>query len=429
LKRSLILPLLVALVAAGCAPGSSNTPSKPVKVLGVWSESEQKSIIAVLDAFTAKTGIKVQFESGGRDLDALLSTRVGAGDPPDLAAAPGPAVLTRFANQGKVKDLSTVIDMNKLKSEYAPVWIDLGTIQGKLVQVFSWVAVKGLIWYNPKVFQAKGYTVPKTWDELIALQTKIKASGTTPWCIAIESGGDSGWAGSDFHKELVLGQVGPDIYDKWWQGTQKWTSPEIKSTWTTFGQVLGPNDSNVYGGANQIVNTAYGDVGNPMFGSSPPKCNLINQASFITDFFVKANPSAKAGEDFDFFPMPAANPKYDGARVGAADAWSLFTDSPGAKELVKYLVTAEAQSIWVKRGGKLSPNKTLSLSDYPDEVSRRVAKSLVDTKVFRYDAGDLMPSDMKHAYWTGIIAFIQNQNNLDTILATLDKVQATAYKT
>jgi alpha-glucoside transport system substrate-binding protein len=418
------------MAVTACAPGSSSTgAAKPVKVLGVWSENEQKSILAVLDAFTAKTGIKVQFESGGRDLDALLSTRVGAGDPPDLAAAPGPAVLTRFANQGKVKDLSTVLDMTKLKAEYASGWIDLGTINGKLVQVFSWVSMKGLVWYNPKVFAAKGYTVPKTWDEMLALQTKIKASGTTPWCIAIESGGDSGWAGSDFHKELVLSQVGPDIYDKWWQGTQKWTSPEIKSTWTTFGQVLGPNDSNVYGGANQIVNTAFGDVGNPMFAQDPPKCNLINQASFITDFFVKANKNLKPTEDFDFFPLPDVNPKYAGSHVGSADAWSLFTDNPSAKELVKYLVTAEAQAVWVKRGGKLSPNKTFSLSDYPDDLTRKIAKSLVETKVFRYDAGDLMPSDMKHAYWTGIIKFIQNQNQLDTILADLDKVQATAYKT
>jgi hypothetical protein len=36
---------------------------------------------------------------------------------------------------------------------------------------------------------------------------------------------------------------------------------------------------------------------------------------------------------------------------------------------------------------------------------------------------------MKHAYWKGIIAFIQDQTKLDSILADLDKVQATAYTT
>ena len=429
IARSVVVSLLVALVAAACAPGSSNNSGTvkggTVKVIGTWTGSELDSFNAVLAPFTQRTGIQVLFD-GQRDLDTILNTRVAAGDPPDLAAAPGPTLLSKFAQQGKVKDLSTFLDMSTLKSQYSQSWIDLGTVNGKFVQVFSWAALKGLIWYNPKVFQAKGYTVPKTWDDLIALQAKIKQDGTTPWCIAVESGGDSGWAGSDFHKEIALGTIGPSVYDKWWQGKQKWSSPEIKSTFTTFGQILGSGDSNVYGGANYVVNTNFGDVGTPMF-QSPPKCNLVNQASFITDFFAKGPTHPVVGQDFNFFPMPAPNSQYQGAYVGAADAWSMFKDTPQARELLKYLVTPEAQTIWVKRGGKLSPNKATNLADYPDDLTRSIAKILVDAKIFRYDAGDLMPSDMKHAYWVGVMDYIRNQNNLDSILASLDKVQATAY--
>jgi alpha-glucoside transport system substrate-binding protein len=334
-------------------------------------------------------------------------------------------VLTRFANQGKVKDLTNVLPAS-FKSEYAKVWVDLGTVNGKLVEVFSWAAIKGLVWYNPKTWTAKGYTVPKTWDDMIALQSKMSANGDKPWCMAVESGAASGWAGSDFHKEIALSTVGPDVYDKWWLGKQTWTSPEIKSTWTTFGQILGPGDANVYGGGNFIVNTAFGDVGNPMF-ANPPKCMMLNQASFITSFFQKANPNLKAGEDYQFFPLPDVKSTYAGAHVGAADAWSLFTDKPQAKELMKYLVTAEAQSIWVKKGGKLSPNNKTALTDYPDDLTRSIAKILLEAKIFRYDAGDLMPADMKQAYWTAILDFIKDQSKLDSILARLDAVQKSAY--
>ena len=38
-----------------------------------------------------------------------------------------------------------------------------------------------------------------------------------------------------------------------------------------------------------------------------------------------------------------------------------------------------------------------------------------------------MPSDMKNAYWKAILDFISDQSKLDTILANLDKIQATAY--
>ena len=52
---------------------------------------------------------------------------------------------------------------------------------------------------------------------------------------------------------------------------------------------------------------------------------------------------------------------------------------------------------------------------------------MVDTKIARYDAGDLMPSDMQKAYWGAVLKFVQNQSQLDSILADLDKTQATAY--
>lgn len=415
------------VATAACAPGASQQgpTTGTVKLMTVWSGDELDTFKSVIAPWEAKTGNKVEIESS-RDLDALLSTRVNSGDPPDLAAAPGPAVLTRFANQGKVKDLSKVLDMSKFQSEYSKAWVDLGTVNGKLVQAFSWAAIKGLIWYNPKTWKAKGYTAPKTWDDLTALQAKMKSNGDTPWCIAVESGAASGWAGSDWHKEIALSTVGPDVYDKWWQGKQAWSSPEIKSTWTTFGQVLGPGDSNVYGGANYIVNTAFGDVGNPMF-ANPPKCMMLNQASFITSFFQKANPSLKAGDDYTFFALPDVKSQYAGAHVGAADAWSLFTDKPQAKDLMKYLVTAEAQAIWVKKGGKLSPNNKTNLADYPDDLTRSIAQILLQSKIFRYDAGDLMPADMKQAYWTAILDFIKDQSKLDSILTRLDGVQKTAY--
>ena len=427
LKRSVVLPLLIGLVAAACAPGSSNQgpTTGTVKLMTVWSGDELDTFKSVVAPWEAKTGNKVEIESS-RDLDALLSTRVNSGDPPDLAAAPGPAVLTRFANQGKVKDLSKVLDMTKFNSEYAKVWADLGTVNGKLVEVFSWTAIKGLIWYNPKTWAANCYNVPKTWDDLTALQAKMKSNGDTPWCIAVESGAASGWAGSDWHKEIALSTVGPDVYDKWWQGKQTWSSPEIKSTWTTFGQILGPGDSNVYGGGNYIVNTAFGDVGNPMF-ATPPKCMMLNQASFITSFFQKANPSLKAGTDYTFFPLPDVKSQYAGAHVGSADAWSLFTDKPQAKDLIKYLTTAEAQAIWIKKGGKLSPNNKTHPADYPDDLTRQVAQLGLTAKIFRYDAGDLMPADMKQAYWTAILDFIKDQSKLDAILTRLDGVQKTAY--
>src|SRR5215469_4553172 len=428
----LVAAALLAVIA--CAPGQASTSSNSgngkiggtVHVLATWSGSEQDSFMAVLKPFEDRTGITVEYESS-RDLDADMLTRISAGNPPEVTGAPSTGTLNKLASQGKVVPLDNIVDVNAIKSQYADTWIKLGKgTNGKLYQVFAWAAMKGLVFYDPKSFQAKGYQVPKTWSDFTTLLAKIKSDGTTPICLTMESGAASGWPGSDWIKEIVLSQSGQKVYDDWWAGKQKWTSPQIKQAWQTFGQLIGPGAGNVYGGPNYMVSTNFGDVGTPMF-ASPPKCYMLNQGSFITDFFVKANPSLKPSQDFTFFTLPAVNTANAGSTVMAGDAFSMLKNTPQARSLVQYLTTAEAQAIWVKRGGKISPNKTVQVSDYPDPISKQVAQSLLAAKVAAFDAGDLMPSDMRNAYWTGVLDFVQDQSKLDSILANLDKVQATAY--
>src|SRR5713226_7250396 len=181
--RSLVPLLVIVLVAVACGTsGAANAGT--VKVVAVWSGAEQASFMAVLKPFEDSTGIKVSYEST-RDEDAILTSRVAAGNPPDLAAAPSPQLLAQFAKQGKVIALNDAVDMTALQASTSKSWITLGEPNGdgKLYQIFAWAAVKGLIWYNPKNFQSKGYSVPTSWDQLTNLQSQIKGSGTTPWCV------------------------------------------------------------------------------------------------------------------------------------------------------------------------------------------------------------------------------------------------------
>ena len=88
--------------------------------------------MAELQPFEQQTGIQVQY-SGTRDLNSVLTTRVQAGNPPEIAALPNPGAMNQFADQGKLMDLTNVVDQNQMKSQYAPDWMTLGTVNGKLV--------------------------------------------------------------------------------------------------------------------------------------------------------------------------------------------------------------------------------------------------------------------------------------------------------
>ena len=119
---------------------------------------------------------------------------------------------------------------------------------------------------------------PATWDELKTAAASQATGDTKTWCIGLESGGDSGWPGTDWIEDIVLRQAGTEVYDGWVAGTTPWTDPAIKAAWEEFGTAV----ENAFGGPAYVNGTAFGKSVVPLF-SDPPGCLLHHQASFITD--------------------------------------------------------------------------------------------------------------------------------------------------
>ncbi|GAI51803.1 unnamed protein product, partial [marine sediment metagenome] len=182
--------------------------------------------------------------------------RVEAGNPPDLAILPNPGQMYELAKDGNLVDISKFMDMDELKGNYAQVWIDLASYEGKPYGIFYKVANKSLVWYNPTAFSEAGYEIPTTWDELIALSDKIVADGNTPWAIGFESGAASGWPATDWIEDIMLRTAGPDVYDKWVNHEISWIDPAVKTAWETFGQIVGKEDYQ-YGGTAGTLSTNF----------------------------------------------------------------------------------------------------------------------------------------------------------------------------
>lgn len=419
-------PLRTAQQAALDAAGGKQLGGS-VSFVGPWGGSEQDAFMAMVKPFEDATGVTVNY-TGSRDVNALLVTRVTAGNPPDLADFSTPGLIAQFQQQGKLVDLSKFMDMNTLKSEYAQTWLDLGTFNGQFSAMIIKVATKGLIWYDPNVWQANNLQIPQTWDQMISLSNQLVSQGKTPWCVAMESGSASGWPGTDWLEDIVLRQAGADVYNQWWQGKIAWTSPQITQAWQTWGQIVG-NPKMLYGGVNRTLSTNFAKDADPLF-TNPPGCYMEHQASFMAGFIQTDNPSLKAGTDYNFFPFPAFSSSTASSVEMAGDLVGMFNDTPQAEALVKYLATPEAQDIWAKiGGGYLSANKAVPVSDYPDVLSQKSAQMLINAQVAVFDASDQMPTAMTNAFYQAVLNYIQNPGNLTSILQNLDSVQKTAYTT
>jgi alpha-glucoside transport system substrate-binding protein len=413
-------------------PAATTTPTPVplgnVEVLGVWGGEELASFQAMVAPWEQQTGGKMSF-TGTRDLTAILTTRLQAGNPPDIAILPNPGLMAEMAKAGNLIALNSFLDMNKINQDYAKGWVNLGTVNGDLYAIFVKASDKGTVWYNPKVFDANGWIVPDTWDDMIALSDKIVADKMTPaapWSIAVESGQASGWPATDWMAEILLRKYGGDVYDQLVNHTIPWTDPKVKDMWEMFGQVaLTPGY--VPGGATAILATNFQD-GTYLPFQTPPKAAMDYLGDFTAGFIATQFPDLVAGQDYSFFPFPTITPEYSGGVTGGADLIAVFKDTPTVRSFVQYLSTADAQTIWVKRGGFTSVNSKVSLDAYPDVLTRDAAKQLTEATLFRFGAGDSMPSAVQTAWWAGVLSYLQDPSQLDSILANIESVAQTAYK-
>jgi alpha-glucoside transport system substrate-binding protein len=291
-----------------------------------------------------------------------------------------------------------------------------GVIDGKHYLMFVRTQVKGLIWYNPKVFTG---TAPATWDDMLAIQPP---SGTKPFCAAFESGDASGWPASDDLANIVMRQAGEQVYVDWYSGKHKWTSPEIKQAYQTFGQMVA--DDKLYGGTNYALSTNFGNAGDPLF-TSPPGCLFMEQATFIPSFFEQNTPGVKAGTDYNFFPHPKFNDQYSGNIEGFADSFVMYNNTPQAVALMQYMMSDQAQQIWVDQGDAMAASK--NITKYPNVIFENAAKIVAGAKNILLTAGDQMPADMQHAFWKSLLDYTKDPSQLDSILQNLDSVQASSY--
>lgn len=415
--------LLAACGGSGGGSGSKPAHATSVDVITVWGAEELASFQAVTAGYTQQnSSVKVNIEST-RDLDAVLTTRIRGNNPPDVADLPNPGKMQQLAKQGKLIPLDSFLDMNQIRNDYAKAWLDLGSYNGKLYALFYKAANKATVWYNPKQFQANNYQTPSTWQDMITLSNNIASGGKYPWSMGVSSQAASGWPATDWVAQIFLSQSGPDMYDKWVAHSIPWTDNSVKSAHQMFAQIFHGNHY-INGAPQSILATGFQEASYLPF-NSPPQAYMYYEGDFVEGFITGQFKSAQPGTDFNFFPFPTISGA--GGVTGGADVIVMMKNTDAAQSFVKYLATAQAQEIWVKRGGFTSVNKSVNLSDYPDQVAQNSAKMLTSAQNFRFGAGDIMPPAVQQAWWKGMLTYIASPDKLDSVLSDIESVAQQSY--
>ena len=327
-----------------------------------------------------------------------------------------------------------------------PSLLSLGTIgddgtwpsaEGSFVGLPIKLDIKGLVYYPKDDFDAAGYEIPETYDELVELSEQIVADGRSPWCFGFaENGLSDGWPGTDLIETLVLREGGAELYDAWTYHHIPFDAPPIRAA-ATRAETLLFSEGFVLGGSGKISQTQWW-AGMDELLTDEPGCWLYHQA----DFALQGVPaSATPGVDVAFFPFPPLDVGDTLPVSGGGGFFSVIADRPEIRRFVRYVASPRWGEEWAAAplSQFLSPNARFDPAAYGRDADPVVAavrramgefaRAAIADGSFRFDASDLMPGTIgsfdreeltEGEFWRGMIDVVDGARTMDQVLSDIE---------
>ncbi len=415
-------------VAEGEAPGAGQEGCEELEQFGDLSgrevnvytsilPPEQETQEASYDLFEECTGATVVYE-GSSEFEAQLTVRVQGGNAPDIAYIPQPGLLqTLVRNTGAVVAAPDTVEEN-VDEWWDESWKGYGTVDDEFYAAPLGASVKSFVWYDPGMFEEKGWTVPETWDDMIALSEEIGQSGMKPWCAGIESGDATGWVATDWLEDAILRDQGADFYDQWVAHEVPFDDPGVVESLDRVGGIL-KNDAFVNGGhgdVRSITTTAFQEAGLPILDG---ECAMHRQASFYAAQWPEGTTVAEDGDVFAFY-LPVTNEDNGRPVLGGGELVAAFSDEPEVQAFQTYLssdVWANEKAKATPAGGWVSANTGLDIANLGSPIDQLAAETFQDPEaVFRFDGSDQMPGEVgAGSFWSEMTNWIEGADSEEVL--------------
>ena len=401
---ALIIALLVGVGIGWFAkPAPAPVVEEPVlTVMSLWSGGEEESFKQVLAAFTDKTGVEVKHVPQTTEgLMVGIPTALMAGKTPaDVILAPWTSWIRGLAGEGHLTVATDLVD----ETRYSAVQLQDVRDGGVLYAIPFKMAGKPGFWYKISFFSKHGLTEPKTLDEFRILLDKLKSIPGIKAPIA--SGDGVGWPLSDTTESFIIGIGGAQLQLDLIDGKKAWTSHEVRAVFDVL---------------TDFLKAGYFSTPDEWTSQVAKWWNEEYGIYFMGDWIAGMTEQAVDPADIDFFAFPGT----DGV-AGSVDYAFMpkYTEFPNeAKELLRYLASAEAQAIWVKRGGFLAPNLAVS-PDLYTPIGRSEVEFLKTVRVVP-DLDDSIGGEFQTTFWDQLKLLWVDPASLEEVLAAIQAKAAT----
>jgi multiple sugar transport system substrate-binding protein len=413
---ALTLPALLAACggSSGGSTGSTGS-SKPTGTVTIGSYQSdpvpKKAVAEVFDAFTTKSGVKNKVNTvSHNDFQENINTYL-QGTPDDVFTWFSGFRMRFFASKGLAGDISDV--WKTIGADFSDGIKAASTgDDGKQYLApsinYPWVVI-----YRKSVWTQKGYTIPKTLDELKTLGAKMKKDGLDPIAFADKDG----WPAMGTFDILNMRINGYEFHVNLMAGKESWEDAKVKSVFDTWRGILPIHQTSSLGRTWQEA--AQGLAGK--------KAGMYFLGTFATQQFQPADVS-----DVDFFPFPEVDSAHGTDSIDAPIDGYMMSKKPkneaGAKALLTYLASAEAENIYLKSDPSVvGTNKKVDTSGY-NAVQKKSAEIIGATaNIAQFLDRDTRPDFASTVMIPALQDFIKNPNDVGGLTKKIEEQKKSIF--
>jgi multiple sugar transport system substrate-binding protein len=317
-----------------------------------------------------------------------------------------------FAAQGLAGDISDVWE--KIGANFSDSFKKASTgDDGKQYFVpiynYPWVLM-----YRKSVFSERGYTAPTTMDELMTLGNKMKSDGLDPIAFADKDG----WPAMGTFDILNMRTNGYDFHVSLMAGKESWQDAKVKQVFDTWASLLPLHQAGSLGRTWQEAAQTL----------QQKKAGMYLLGTFASQQFTEPADL----EDLDFFAFPEVNPEHGTDSIDAPIDGFMMASKPkneaGAKALLEYLASADAENIYLKTDpGDVGANTEVDTSGY-NSVQQKSAEIIGNTKnIAQFLDRDTRPDFASTVMIPALQDFIKNPKDIDGLTSSIENQKKSIF--
>jgi len=382
-----------------------------VAIISNIGDAGQRDVLQkIADQFTKASGTKVTINNMDHETHKTAIRSYLVVGAPDICFWFSGNRMKAFVQRGLFDDISDLFAKENYKAVLGPS-ADAVTVNGKQYGL----PLAGLLWgmfYRKDVFAEKGWTPPRTYDDLLALGEKAKSAGLVP----ISMGTKEMWPAAGWFDHMNLRINGLEKHMALMEGKMSYTDPAMLPVFDKWAElikagVFSPNGTS--------------------FGWEQAAAALAQKKAAMMDLggFIKYSFPKDQQEQIAFAPFPQIvgdMPRYEDFALNSIHVPKNAKNKQGARDFLAYFYQPENLGAFIEAESGIPPRNDCPPSKDPlVNMAVDSLKNVAGTAQY-YDR-DTDP-DMAQEGLKGFQEFMVKPERRDQILERLEGTRKRIFK-